>query len=98
MTCSNEVKKQLYMLLFIAIDMQPIIIFVIILFGASILLQNDKQAFSQLYQNENESVNDTVNTLVTNSLNLSSPIYQAYSGIFIGTKNLSAGPPTVSED
>lgn len=98
MTCSNEVKKQLYMLLFIAIDMQPIIIFVIILFGASILLQNDKQAFSQLYQNENESVNDTINTLVTNSLNLSSPIYQAYSGIFIGTKNLSAGPPTVSED
>ena len=36
--------------------------------------------------------------LVTNSLNLSAPIYQAYSGIFLETKNLSSGPPIISED
>ena len=78
--------------------MQSIIIFIIILFSASILLQNDKEIFSQPYQNENETANHDFNMLVTNSLNLSAPIYQAYSGIFLETKNLSSGPPIISED
>ena len=78
--------------------MQSIIIFIMILFSASILLQNDKEIFSQPYQNENETANHDFNTLVTNSLNLSAPIYQAYSGIFLETKNLSSGPPIISED
>lgn len=69
-----------------------------ILFSASTLLQNDKEIFSQPYQNENETANHDFNTLVTNSLNLSAPIYQAYSGIFLETKNLSSGPPIISED
>ena len=62
------------------------------------LLQNDKEIFSQPYQNENETANHDIITLVTNSLNLSAPIYQAYSGIFLETKNLSSGPPIISED
>ena len=78
--------------------MQSIIIFIMILFSASALLQNDKEIFSQPYQNENETANHDFNTLVTNSLNLSAPIYQAYSGIFLETKNLSSGPPIISED
>ncbi len=69
-----------------------------ILFSASVLLQNDKEIYSQSYQNENETANNDLDTLVTNSLNLSAPVYQAYSGIFLGTKNLSSGPPTISED
>ncbi|MDN5846436.1 MAG: hypothetical protein L0H53_09200 [Candidatus Nitrosocosmicus sp.] len=76
--------------------MQSITLLVIILFSTSILLHNDKDAFSQTYQNEN--VNHDLNNLVTNSLNLSAPVYQAYSGVFLGTKNLSSGPPTISED
>ena len=78
--------------------MQSIIIFIMILFSASTLLQNDKEIFSQPYQNENETANHDFNMLVTNSLNLSAPIYQAYSGIFLETKNLSSGPPIISED
>ena len=69
-----------------------------ILFSASTLLQNDKEIFSEPYQNENETANHDLNMLVTNSLNLSAPIYQAYSGIFLETKNLSSGPPIISED
>jgi hypothetical protein len=70
-----------------------------ILFSAtSILLHNDKDAFSQTYQNENETANRDLDKLVTNSLNLSAPVYQAYSGVFLGSKNLSLGPPLISED
>ena len=78
--------------------MQPIILFILILFSATVLLQNDKEAFSQPYQNENETANHDFKTLLTNSLNFSDPVYQAYSGIFLGTKNLSSGPPIISED
>ena len=78
--------------------MQSIILFVMILFSVSILLQVDKEIFSQPYQNENETADRDFNTLTTNSLNLSAPVYQAYSGIFLGTKNLSSGPPLISED
>ena len=69
-----------------------------ILFSVSILLQVDKEIFSQPYRNENETADRDFNTLTTNSLNLSAPVYQAYSGIFLGTKNLSSGPPLISED
>jgi hypothetical protein len=78
--------------------MQSIILFVMILFSVSTLLQVDKEIFSQPYQNENETADRDFNALTTNSLNLSAPIYQAYSGIFLGTKNLSSGPPLISED
>jgi hypothetical protein len=71
---------------------------IIILFSTSIPLHGDKDAFSQTYQNENETSNGNFSKLVTNSLNLSSPVYQAYSGVFLGTKNLSLGPPIISED
>jgi hypothetical protein len=62
------------------------------------LLHNDKDAFGQTRQNENETANLDLDKLVTNSLNLSAPVYQAYSGIFLGSKNLSSGPPLISED
>jgi hypothetical protein len=62
------------------------------------LLQSDREIFSQPYQNENEATNHDFNTLVMNSLNLSAPVYQAYSGTFLGSKNLSSGPPLISED
>jgi hypothetical protein len=83
---------------FIVIDMQSIILFVVILFSVSILLHVDKDVFSQPYQNENETADHDFNILATNSLNLSAPVYQAYSGVFLGTKNLSSGPPLISED
>ncbi len=78
--------------------MQSIILFVIILFSVSMILHFDKETFSQPYQNENETADHESNTLAPNSLNLSAPVYQAYSGVFLGTKNLSSGPPLISED
>ena len=79
--------------------MQFIILFIIILFGAAgVLLLNDKEVLSQPYQIVNETADHNLNKLVTNSLNLSAPVYLAYSGIFLGTKNLSSGPPIISED
>ena len=78
--------------------MQSIIFLVIILFSVNILLHLDKEVFSQPYQNENETADHDFNMLATNSLNLSAPVYQAYSGVFLGTKNLSSGPPLISED
>ncbi len=78
--------------------MQSITLLIIILFSASMLLHNGKDAFGQTHQNENETTNIDLDKLVTNSLNLSAPVYQAYSGIFLGSKNLSSGPPLISED
>jgi hypothetical protein len=94
----EKVKMQFNIPVFFVIGMQSIILFIIILFSVSIMLHVDKEAFSQPYQNENESADHDSNTLATNSLNLSAPVYQAYSGVFLGTKNLSSGPPLISED
>lgn len=94
----EKVKMQFNISVFFVIGMQSIILFIIILFSVSIMLHVDKEAFSQPYQNENESADHDSNTLATNSLNLSAPVYQAYSGVFLGTKNLSSGPPLISED
>lgn len=93
-------QKGIYIIRFIVIDMQSIILFIIILFSASFLLQNYnyKEVFSQSYQFVDETTNHDINKLVTNSLNLSAPVYQAYSGTFLGTKNLTSGLPIISED
>lgn len=93
-------QKGIYIIPFIVVDMQLIILFIIILFSASFLLQNYnyKEVFSQPYQIVDETTNHDINRLVTNSLNLSAPVYQAYSGTFLGTKNLSSGVPIISED
>jgi hypothetical protein len=91
-------QKAIYIISFIVIDMQSIILFIIILFSASFLLQSYKEVFSQPYQIVNETTSYDLNKLVTNSLNLSAPVYQAYSGTFLGTKNLSSVLPIISED
>jgi hypothetical protein len=78
--------------------MHSIILFVVSLFSASMLLHVDKEVLGQPYQNESETADNDLHMLATNSLNLSSPVYQAYSGVFLGTKNLSSGPPLISED
>jgi len=91
-------QKPIYIISFIVIDMQSIILFIIILFSASFLLQNYKEVLSQPYQIVDETTNHEINKLETNSLNLSAPVYQAYSGTFLGTKNLSSGLPIISED
>lgn len=78
--------------------MQFIILLVLTLSGASILFPVDKLIFSQPSQNGIETSIHDFNPLTTNSLNLSDPVYQAYSGIFLGTKNISLGPPLISED
>ncbi|HEX5905323.1 MAG TPA: hypothetical protein VFY50_04690 [Candidatus Nitrosocosmicus sp.] len=77
-----------------------IFLFIVLLFGASALLQNYEGAFAQTSDTdtETETINHNLDNLVTNSLNLTKPIYQAYSGTFIGSKNLSSGPPVISED
>ncbi len=94
----ENVKKRFNISSFIVIDMQSTILFVVALFSVSILLHLDKEVISQPYQNENETANRDLNMLATNSLNLSAPVYQAYAGIFLGSKNLSSGPPLISED
>ena len=91
-------QKPIYIISFIVIDMQSIILFIIILFSASFLLQNYKEVLSQPYQIVDETTNHEINKLETNSLNLSAPVYQAYSGTFLGTKNLSSVLPIISED
>jgi len=91
-------QKPIYIISFIVIDIQSIILFIIILFSASFLLQNYKEVLSQPYQIVDETTNHEINKLETNSLNLSAPVYQAYSGTFLGTKNLSSGLPIISED
>ena len=78
--------------------MQSITLLIIILFSASVSLHNGKDAFGLTHQNENETAYRDLDKLATNSLNLSAPVYQAYSGIFLGSKNLSSGPPLISED
>lgn len=79
-------------------DMRSMIIMTILLFSTGVLLQNTIDVFSQSYSNENKTANPSFDTIVTNSLNLSSPVYQAYSGIFLGSKNLTSSPHVISED
>ncbi len=73
-----------------------IILFIVLLFGATMLLQNDQHTLGQT--SVSEPTNKNLINLVTNSLNLTEPIYQAYSGTFIGSKNLTSDPPLISED
>ncbi|HEU5120431.1 MAG TPA: hypothetical protein VFT71_05545, partial [Candidatus Nitrosocosmicus sp.] len=75
-----------------------IFLFIVLLFGSSALLQNYEGAFGQTSDTDTETINHNLNNLVTNPLNLTKPIYQAYSGTFIGSKNLSSGPLVISED
>ena len=78
--------------------MQSIILSIIIVFSICFLLQHDKEVFGQHYQIVNETTNHDPMKMVTNSLNLSAPVYQAYSGAFLGTKNLSSSPLLITED
>ena len=98
---TNQIRKQFYILCLIVIDIDidmytAIFLFIVLLFGSSALLQNYEGAFGQT--SDTETINHNLDNLVTNSLNLTKPIYQAYSGTFIGSKNLSSGPPVISED
>lgn len=77
--------------------MQTKILFIIILLiSTSVLLLDEKDVFG--LPTNNGTTSHSLNKITTNSLNFSDPIYQAYSGTFIGTKNLSSGPPVISED
>lgn len=93
----NHIRKHFYILYSIVIDVYTtIFLFILSLFGATMLLQNNEPAFGQT--SHGEPTNHSLDTLVTNSLNLTEPVYQAYSGTFIGSKNLSSGLSTISED
>lgn len=77
--------------------MQTKILFIIILLiSTSVLLLDDNYVFS--LSANSETTSHDLNKITTNSLNFSDPVYQAYSGTFLGTKNLSSGPPVISED
>ena len=78
--------------------MKQIILFGILLFGASIFLQHDYDVMSQLNANQNQTGSSEFDTMLTNSLNLSDPVYQAYSGTFLGSTNLTSTPYLISED
>jgi hypothetical protein len=79
--------------------MKQIILFGILLFGASIFLQNDSDVMSHANTNQNQTEDNTkFYSFLTNSINLSDPIYQAYSGTFLGSTNLTSSPPLISED
>jgi hypothetical protein len=78
--------------------MQYIIFLMTILCVASTLLTNDKSVFSQTNKIENNTATFNINKLVTNSIKLSDPIYQALSGTFLATKNISSNPPIITED
>ncbi len=64
--------------------------------STAVLLLDDNYVFS--LSANNETLSHELNKITTNSLNFSDPVYQAYSGTFIGTKNLSSGPPVISQD
>jgi hypothetical protein len=72
------------------------LLILMLLISINVLLLDDKNVFGQ--PNNNETTSYLLNKMITNSLNFSDPVYQAYSGTFIGTKNLSLGPPVISED
>lgn len=87
----------------IAFVMKEIILLGILLFGSSTFLQYDYDIMAQSnasqYHTGNSSSNSSeINTMVTNSLNLSDPVYQAYFGTFLGSKNLTSHSPLISED
>jgi hypothetical protein len=82
----------------IPFGMQYIIFLMTILCVTSILLTNDKSVFSQTNKIENNTATFNINKLVTNSIKLSDPIYQALSGTFLATKNISSNPPIITED
>ena len=69
-----------------------------ILCVTSILLTNDKSVFSQTHKIENNTATFNIHRVVTNSVNLSDPIYQAFSGTFLATKNISSNPSIITED
>lgn len=71
-------------------------LFIVSLFSANMLLSNFEHALGQT--TTSESTNPSLYNLVTNSLNLTEPVYQAYSATFVGSKNLSSGSPLITED
>lgn len=91
-------ERQFYIESIIATVMKQIILFGILLFGASTLLQHDYDVMSQLNTDQNQAVSSKFDTMVTNSLNISDPVYQAYSGTFLGSINLTTTPHLISED
>jgi hypothetical protein len=78
--------------------MQYIIFLMTILCITSVLLTNDKSVLGQTYKIENNATTFNINKMVTNSVNLSDPIYQAFSGTFLATKNISSSPLIITED
>lgn len=73
-----------------------ILLILIFLISINVLLLDDKNVFGQ--PDNTETTSPPLDKMITNSLNFTDPIYQAYSGTFIGSKNLSSGPPVISED
>jgi hypothetical protein len=79
--------------------MQYLIFLMIALCIASISLTDDKVVFSQIQKIETNKVTFNTNGIATNSISLSDPIYQALSGTFLGSKNISSsGSSKVTED
>jgi hypothetical protein len=78
--------------------MQYQIFFMTILCVTSILLTNDKYVLGQTHNIDNNTATSTINKMVTNSLNVSDPIYQALSATFLATKNISSNPSIITED
>ena len=68
----------------------------ILLISINVLLLDDKNVFGQTANNETTS--HMLNNMITNSLNFSKPVYQAYSGTFLETKNLTSDTPIISQD
>ncbi|HEU5120516.1 MAG TPA: hypothetical protein VFT71_05980 [Candidatus Nitrosocosmicus sp.] len=82
----------------IATVMRRIMMFGVLLFGVVLFLQNDYDVLSQLNTIQNKIESSKFDTLVTNSINLSDPVYQAYSGTFLGSTNLTSSPNLITKD
>lgn len=92
-------ERQFYIESIISTLMKRIILFGILLIGTNMFLQHDYDVLSQPNTNQNQTGNiSEFDRLVTNSINLSDPVYQAYSGTFLGSTNLTSNSPFISED
>jgi hypothetical protein len=95
---TNLSKNNIYITLPIPFGMQYLIFLMTILCVTSILLTNDKYVLGQTHNIDNNTATSNINKMVTNSLNLSDPIYQALSATFLATKNISSNPSIITED
>jgi hypothetical protein len=79
--------------------MKHLILFQLSLLGLCLFLFNNYGfVVGQILQEVSDTVPSNTTKMETNSLNLSGPIYQAVTGTFLATKEVSSSPYIVTEE